>query len=374
MDDHIGILNFYVVKNEAAKDEETDDFKRYKKLRDGNKAFYLHEGCTRRWMNQSNEDRGSSGINIRWPVTSNEDFKTALKDAAEGKSPNNISPVITYSLEDGVKMAWFGDLETDFMEKIEKEIAWPDVDIVFAPHHGRDSGKIPASILEEMGPKIIVIGEAPSKNLNYYRNYNTITQNSAGSIYFECVENWVHIYVGSPTSCAPAHAAGGGPARHQHVRPDQVRRRPAHRRQTHVDGAGRAPGGRQMKRLVIVAGIAIAVGCNSAPEPEQPYIPATGPSAADWAESRLEEVQPLPELPDLGVELPDGYVSLEDYRNVKIGMSETDVEWLIGHRDGVTLSESATGKIVNYTNISGSFMTAVYEDRQLVIKSQVGLR
>ena len=129
-----------------------------------------------------------------------------------------------------------------------------------------------------------------------------------------------------------------------------------------------------MKRLVIVAGIAIAVGCNSAPEPEQPYIPATGPSAADWAESRLEEVQPLPELPDLGVELPDGYVSLEDYRNVKIGMSETDVEWLIGHRDGVTLSESATGKIVNYTNISGSFMTAVYEDRQLVIKSQVGLR
>ena len=73
------------------------------------------------------------------------------------------------------------------------------MDIVFAPHHGRDSGKIPASILEEMDPKIVVIGEAPSKNLNYYRNYNTITQNSAGYIYFECVEHWVHIYVGSST-------------------------------------------------------------------------------------------------------------------------------------------------------------------------------
>ena len=36
-------------------------------------------------------------------------------------------------------------------------------------------------------------------DLNYYRNYNTITQNSAGSIYFECVANWVHIYVGSAT-------------------------------------------------------------------------------------------------------------------------------------------------------------------------------
>ena len=199
LDDHIGILNFYVVKNEAAKDEETDDFKRYKKLRDGDKAFYLQKGCPRRWMNQTNEERGNSGINIHWPVTSNEDFTKALKDAAEGKSPNNISPVITYSLEDGVKMAWFGDLETDFMEKIEDKISWPDVDILFTPHHGRDSGKIPASILEEMDPKIVVIGEAPSKNLNYYGNYNTITQNSAGSIYFECVENWVHIYIASST-------------------------------------------------------------------------------------------------------------------------------------------------------------------------------
>ena len=199
LDDHIGILNFYVVKNEARKDDETDDFKRYKKLRDGDKAFHLHKGCTRRWMNQTNEERGNSGINIHWPVTANEHFKRALKDAAAGKSPNNISPVITYSLEDGVKMAWFGDLETDFMEKIAAEVAWPEVDIVFAPHHGRDSGRIPTSILQEMDPKIVVIGEAPSEHLNYYRNYNTITQNSAGAIYFECVESWVHIYVGSST-------------------------------------------------------------------------------------------------------------------------------------------------------------------------------
>ena len=199
LDDHIKILNFYVVKNNATKDDETDDFKRYKNLRDGDKAFYIHKGCTRRWMNQSNEERDRSGINVWWPVTSNEDFKQALQDAADGKSPNNISPVITYSLENGVKMAWFGDLETEFMEKIADEISWPEVDIVFAPHHGRDSGKIPASILNQMDPKIVVIGGAPSKDLDYYRNYNTITQNSAGAIYFECVAYWVHIYVGSST-------------------------------------------------------------------------------------------------------------------------------------------------------------------------------
>ena len=199
LDDHIKILNFYVVKNSATKDDETGDFKRYKKLRDGDKAFYIHKGCTRRWLNQSSEERGHSGIHVYWPVTSNKDFKQALQDATDGESPNNISPVITYSLEDGVKMAWFGDLETEFMEKIADKISCPKVDILFAPHHGRDSGKIPASILEQMDPKIVVIGEAPSKDLNYYRDYNTITQNSAGSIYFECVANWAHIYVGSST-------------------------------------------------------------------------------------------------------------------------------------------------------------------------------
>ncbi|MCY4384884.1 MAG: hypothetical protein OXE44_17260 [Nitrospinae bacterium] len=199
LDDHINILNFYVVNNSATKEVETNDFKRYKKLRDGDKAFYIFRDCKRRWMNQNDDERDSSGINIRWPITSNKHFKDALKDAGDGKSPNNISPVITYSLNNGVDMAWFGDLETDFMEEIKGEISWPNVDILFAPHHGRDSGKIPKSILEEMKPKILVVGEAPSKNLNYYRDYNTITQNSARSIYFECVANWVHIYVGSST-------------------------------------------------------------------------------------------------------------------------------------------------------------------------------
>ena len=199
LDDHINILNFYVVKNGATKEHEKLDFKRYKKLRDGDKAFYIYKGCKRRWMNQEDEERRASGINIRWPNTSNKHFKKALGDVAEGKSPNNISPVITYSLKNGVGMAWFGDLETDFMEEIKDEISWPAVDILFAPHHGRDSGKIPGSILNQMDPKIVVVGEAPSKHLNYYRDYNTITQNSAGSICFECLANWVHIYVDSST-------------------------------------------------------------------------------------------------------------------------------------------------------------------------------
>ena len=85
LDDHINILNFYVVENSATKEDETDDFKRYKKLRDGNKAFHIFKDCTRKWMNQNSEERGSSGINIHWPVTSNNHFKKALGACAVGR-------------------------------------------------------------------------------------------------------------------------------------------------------------------------------------------------------------------------------------------------------------------------------------------------
>src|SRR5229473_1958041 len=59
------LLNFYVVENEATKPDETDDFNQYCALRDDPKrAFYIFKDCTRRWMNQEGEGRGSAGINI----------------------------------------------------------------------------------------------------------------------------------------------------------------------------------------------------------------------------------------------------------------------------------------------------------------------
>ena len=193
--DRVGINNFYCVENEATKEDETEDFKEYCSLRDGNEHFYLYKGCARKWMNMENEERGSSGISVLWPKTNNQYFKDALQKAHNGESPNNISPIIKYSLENGVKILWFGDLEKDFMENIKDDLEIEEADIIFAPHHGRYSGKIPNEILEKIKPKIIVIGEAPSSNLNYYSGYNTITQNSAGDITFECEQNNVHIYV-----------------------------------------------------------------------------------------------------------------------------------------------------------------------------------
>jgi beta-lactamase superfamily II metal-dependent hydrolase len=196
LDDHLEFKNFYTVKNQATKKDPTKDFVRYVELRESKKAFYISKGCTRKWMNESDEKRGSSGINVLWPDTSNQDYRDELALAAAGESPNNISPVIKYSMRDGVKVLWMGDLETDFMAKIFDHVNVPKVDILFAPHHGRASGKVPDTWLKKLDPRVVVVGEAPSGHLNYYPGYDTITQNSAGDILFDCQVGKVRIYTG----------------------------------------------------------------------------------------------------------------------------------------------------------------------------------
>lgn len=195
LEDRVGIHNFYVVKNSVTKPDQTDSFDKYCQLRDdAKKAFYISKGCSRKWMNESNEERGSSGINILWPDLENADFKEALAQAHEGESPNNISAIIRYSLNGGASVMWLGDLHHDFMEQIEDSFEISPVDIVFAPHHGRRTGRIPYTLLQKLNPQIIVIGEAATEHLHYYQGYNTITQNSAGDVIFDCVEGKVHVY------------------------------------------------------------------------------------------------------------------------------------------------------------------------------------
>lgn len=188
------IENFYCVQNEASKDIETDSFKKYKEIRDGDKAYYVYKGCARRWLNESDDERKGAGLNFLWPDVNNQDYKKELEKVKNGESPNKISLILQYNC--GAKFLWLGDIETDFLEKVKDEIEFEEVDVVFAPHHGRNSGTVPKEILKVLNPQIIVIGEADSEDLNYYPGYNTITQNSAGDITFECVGSKVHIYVG----------------------------------------------------------------------------------------------------------------------------------------------------------------------------------
>jgi hypothetical protein len=213
LDDALSLRNFYVVANEATKPDYTVDFERYCELRDSDKAFHLKRGCTRRWMNEDSDERGSSGLSILWPDVENADFKNVLTSAAEGGSPNNLSIILKYALNGGVKMLWLGDLETDFMETIEDEVEIPKVDVVFAAHHGRS--RMPASWIDQMDPQIVVLGEAPKEYLEYYDGRNHLRQNTAWDITFENAEGQTDIYVGNPDYEAPyLHNEGLGNAAH----------------------------------------------------------------------------------------------------------------------------------------------------------------
>jgi beta-lactamase superfamily II metal-dependent hydrolase len=198
LDDAIGVLNFYVVKNQAVKDEQTESFIRYCKLRDDpDKAFYISKGCQRRWMNLSDDERQTSCINVLWPDTSNLHFKEALAACDAGDAYNNTSAVVRYEVKDGASILWLGDLETQFMENIVDDIDLAPTTVVFASHHGRQSGKIPDSWLDQLKPRVIVIGEAPSRHLHYYTGYTTLTQNSAGDITMDCGGDMIDFYVSS---------------------------------------------------------------------------------------------------------------------------------------------------------------------------------
>ena len=201
LQDHNIFKNFFCVKNQVNKEKPTISFKKYCELRDSNFAKELNDKTeifSLRFWDLCNRllEKPIKTIDLTclWPNINNEYFKEELEKTKNGGSPNNISPIILHKSNNNSFM-WFGDMETRFLEKIIADVNLPKVDILFAPHHGRNSGKIPKYILNILCPKIIIIGEADSSELNYYQGYNTITQNSSGDILLINDNYKVKIYV-----------------------------------------------------------------------------------------------------------------------------------------------------------------------------------
>lgn len=198
------ILNFYAVSNDYPGDNN-NSFKCYKYLLN-NKNYPIYHGIERRWLNDKDENNGSSGIRFLWPDVHNEKFKHILKNVAQGDDINNICPIFTYTIKNGATYMWMGDLETEMQQAYYDEYkdSIPNVDILFQPHHGRTSGKIPCDLLNALNPKIIVIGNAPAKHIEYGDSRQTLTQNTSGDIVFENEEGRVHIYTQKEINNRPA--------------------------------------------------------------------------------------------------------------------------------------------------------------------------
>ena len=195
LDETWKILNFYAVKNNRPANGNDASLTRYQWLL-ANKNYEVKRGIKRRWLNDSDSERGSSGLNFHWPDLENEKFKNALKSVSEGNNINDICPIFTYSINGGATYMWMGDLKTGMQQAYYDEYkgSIPQVDILFHPHHGRQSGEIPPDLLKALNPKIVVIGNAPAKDINYGDSSKSITQNTAGDILFENEGNEVHVY------------------------------------------------------------------------------------------------------------------------------------------------------------------------------------
>ena len=195
LDEEWEILNFYAVNNSRPADKDDASLTRYQWLL-ANKNYEIKRGIKRKWLNDKDSERGSSGLHFLWPDLDNAAFKKALKSVSVGNDINDICPILVYSIDGGAKFMWMGDLETGMQQAYYDEYkdSIPQVDILFHPHHGRKSGEVPEELMKALNPKIVVVGNAPAKDINYGDSSKTITQNSAGDILFENEDNEVHVY------------------------------------------------------------------------------------------------------------------------------------------------------------------------------------
>lgn len=211
LDSQWPILNFYSVSNDIPVDKDDDSMLRYDILK-SRQDYPIERGMVRAWMNKGKDGVGASGITFLWPALDNKKYVEALKHVAhpgenEDPSPNNISCVIKYSVKNGASYLWLGDMETDmqqeFFEKCKDKIT--PVDVLFHPHHGRESSRPPTELLDALSPQIIVIGNAPNQYLNRDNPQKTITQNKAGDVVFQndISRGYVHIFTSNNPSNMP---------------------------------------------------------------------------------------------------------------------------------------------------------------------------
>ena len=212
-DDKLSLTNFYAVDNDIPSEDGNESLERYLKLK-SEYNYAIERGIRRAWLNKNEEGRDGSGLKFHWPVLSNDKFKKALENVAHGGSPNNISCILTYTIENGASYMWMGDLETDMQQEYYDNCASsvPSVDILFQPHHGRKSGSVPDELMEALSPKLIIIGNAPSEHIDYGDSRQTITQNTAGDIIFVNGYKKVDIYTQNDISNKPTCLVDNGEA------------------------------------------------------------------------------------------------------------------------------------------------------------------
>jgi len=169
------------------------DWKFYKSIRDGKYESSKRLTYYARNVNQYyNEDY----IQILCPTPS------ILTSCNEKENWNDSSYVILYTPPKSNgghwKIIFAGDSEDVTWDYIIRNFAdkVTNIDILFAPHHGRNSGRN-FNFLKTLTPTVTLFGNASSKHLEYnsYSSSIKVTNNQAGYVILDVQPDFIDIYV-----------------------------------------------------------------------------------------------------------------------------------------------------------------------------------
>ena len=180
-----------------------EDWNFYKGLRDGNpsedpRRLALLSGDTGPYWNDPGVGAGSGdGLHILAPTPA------LVLEANISDDYNRCSYVILYSTE-GRRVVFAGDSHDRTWEHILENHAehLHDIDLLIAPHHGRDSDRS-YEFLDVLRPKLTLFGNAPSEDLAYdawySRQLRIVTNNQANCVIVDVGPESMRVFVTNKT-------------------------------------------------------------------------------------------------------------------------------------------------------------------------------
>lgn len=172
------------------KKEDWDCYCKLRKSKDAPKALFYLDGSQNKYF--AEDDKGiltDDYIKILSPT------EALLKSANENQDWNDSSYVILYCIH-GYKILFCGDADdaTLFHLTTNHKTDISNIDVLIAPHHGRDSDK-DFGFLDVMNPTITLMGNAKSKYLAYdeWNNRDLVhfTNNQVGDVLMEINDDFV---------------------------------------------------------------------------------------------------------------------------------------------------------------------------------------
>ena len=174
-----------------------EDWTRYKQIRDGKpsynpKRLVLYSGDQGQYWNEDPPNSGD-GITILAPTPG------LVAEANKSGDYNDCSYVILYRTGD-YSVVFGGDSHDKTWEHIldNHKSKVTDVDLLIAPHHGRDSGRS-YQFLDVLNPKLTFFGNARSEHLAYSawnnRGLEFVTNNQANCMIVDITLGGMSLYV-----------------------------------------------------------------------------------------------------------------------------------------------------------------------------------